>query len=872
MGRNTPRISRSFNNKSGGHNNANNQRRKAPPPSLTVSSLPAVTPDTETTNTNCDGASAETSPTENASAVVQPQDGDACPHIKFAIANNVKQYFLFNSPYKCLDCQKAHRKLPKDEQPLWICLCCGHVGCGRNADAHAEDHYNDQKKHSIVVNNTTFECWCYACDAYIPADSAVQLNDCLAVLASFTKGKPSGGTSAASPKPKRDPSTSSPASSSSSKSKITSKHGSDAPTRKTLIGVKGLSNMGNTCFFNAVMQNLAHTLPLVKLFVGSVAGTDIHTPPMQGPLTMSLADFLATMWNGSGSTFSPGALFSNICKRAPRFRGFQQQDSHELLHYLLDGIAREEICRIRGIPQSDPQPVNTKRGGASAKSSTPKEPPQPPPRTFVDEVFGGFLASAVTCHICNTVSLTKDAFLDLSLPIPIPHREEEQTYNLSKKEKKKQFERTQQQAISEDPPYPNNRAARRQSKHKLKKMMKQRGRKQTHKQTTSSDSDAESNSKKEEEVSETTSTTTETTEATQDTAEQSNTNGKQPDTASDLEKGVAPEDSSPTVASLNIKAQEGQDIQSSNPDNPTNQILQNTSPNTAQQDTPPTETARDASLETARDSSIESIKTDPPAQVAISEPSASCSSIPSETTFTALHTTGTVTSEGTASVVASSLEDETSTNTTIPPPQSIPGAESITSSVSQTTATPPCTSSAAAQPTSTTPRLKYDLRRAAPPQRPGYSLEGCLKSFTDPEILSGSNKFQCKKCSEAQGSKKGTLVIATKQFILQELPPVLIIHVKRFMQSPSGRLSKINDFVSYPMTLDLSPYCLESVTGSTTYRLYGIVEHHGSMTGGHYTATVSVDEGDWHHFSDTHVSSGANASAADAYLLFYVRC
>ena len=32
-----------------------------------------------------------------------------------------------------------------------------------------------------------------------------------------------------------------------------------------------------------------------------------------------------------------------VFNRAPRFKGFQQQDSHELLRYLLDGMKAEEI-------------------------------------------------------------------------------------------------------------------------------------------------------------------------------------------------------------------------------------------------------------------------------------------------------------------------------------------------------------------------------------------------------------------------------------------------------------------------------------------------------------------------------------------------
>ena len=39
---------------------------------------------------------------------------------------------------------------------------------------------------------------------------------------------------------------------------------------------------------------------------------------------------------------NPRPLFQALCKAAPRFRGYQQQDSQELLRTLLDYLEREE--------------------------------------------------------------------------------------------------------------------------------------------------------------------------------------------------------------------------------------------------------------------------------------------------------------------------------------------------------------------------------------------------------------------------------------------------------------------------------------------------------------------------------------------------
>ncbi|KAK4717096.1 hypothetical protein R3W88_015434 [Solanum pinnatisectum] len=122
-----------------------------------------------------------------------------------------------------------------------------------------------------------------------------------------------------------------------------------------------------------------------------------------GPLTTDLKQLFTDTSNEASlkESVNPKYLFGSLCTKAPQFRGYQQQDSHELLRCLLDRLCTEELTRRKQIKSS--------QDGGKSLSSCP---------TFVDEIFGGRLSSTVSYLECGHTSVVYEPFLDLSLPVP----------------------------------------------------------------------------------------------------------------------------------------------------------------------------------------------------------------------------------------------------------------------------------------------------------------------------------------------------------------------------------------------------------------------------------------------------------------------
>lgn len=73
----------------------------------------------------------------------------------------------------------------------------------------------------------------------------------------------------------------------------------------------------------------------------------------------------------------------------------------------------------------------------------------------------------------------------------------------------------------------------------------------------------------------------------------------------------------------------------------------------------------------------------------------------------------------------------------------------------------------------------------------------------------------------------------------------------------SGRFGKINKRVTFPATLDLSPYMSEPGDGTDIYSLYGVVVHVDMLNAsyfGHYICYTKDFHGNWYRIDDCKVS------------------
>eukprot|EP00397_Hematodinium_sp_SG-2012_P008846 GEMP01008915.1.p1 GENE.GEMP01008915.1~~GEMP01008915.1.p1 ORF type:complete len:960 (+),score=182.31 GEMP01008915.1:144-3023(+) len=171
-------------------------------------------------------------------------------------------------------------------------------------------------------------------------------------------------------------------------------------------------------------------------------------------------------------------------------------------------------------------------------------------------------------------------------------------------------------------------------------------------------------------------------------------------------------------------------------------------------------------------------------------------------------------------------------------------------------------------------RVSGTVRNLFSDQKQIVTLTDCLRKYCETETLSGKDKYECDKCK--------TKVNCKKTILFHDVPQVLCIHLKRFKHDGNMAMgSKTSKHVAFPLeNFDLSEFT--DVDHSIDpgiepkpceYRLCGLIEHTGSLSGGHYIAFCRHRKrpDEWYEYDDATVTqvSAERVEQAEAYILFY---
>ncbi|RDL30436.1 Ubiquitinyl hydrolase 1 [Venustampulla echinocandica] len=182
----------------------------------------------------------------------------------------------------------------------------------------------------------------------------------------------------------------------------------EAPCRAS--GIRGIYNMGATCYMNVILQCFVHN-PLLRNFYlgdGHQSGECSYKNCMSCAMDDMFQDFYAQETTTGYSASNILASFWLSKRKAyEELASNKEQDAHEFFQFLT-----EELHEINGggkLAERESSPSSKRVKGDN----------DPGCKCIVHQTFYGKLQSTITCQACGDVNTSVESFLDLSLGLDV---------------------------------------------------------------------------------------------------------------------------------------------------------------------------------------------------------------------------------------------------------------------------------------------------------------------------------------------------------------------------------------------------------------------------------------------------------------------
>ncbi|XP_036157132.1 ubiquitin carboxyl-terminal hydrolase 8 isoform X4 [Myotis myotis] len=179
----------------------------------------------------------------------------------------------------------------------------------------------------------------------------------------------------------------------------------------------GLRNLGNTCYMNSILQCLCNATHLADYFNRNCYQDDINRSNLlghKGEVAEEFGIIMKALWTGQYKYISPKDFKITIGKINDQFAGYSQQDSQELLLFLMDGL-HEDLNKADNRKRHKEENNDHLDDFKAAEHAWQKH--KQLNESIIVALFQGQFKSTVQCLTCHRKSRTFEAFMYLSLPL-----------------------------------------------------------------------------------------------------------------------------------------------------------------------------------------------------------------------------------------------------------------------------------------------------------------------------------------------------------------------------------------------------------------------------------------------------------------------
>jgi ubiquitin carboxyl-terminal hydrolase 8 len=148
----------------------------------------------------------------------------------------------------------------------------------------------------------------------------------------------------------------------------------------------------------------------------------------------------------------------------------------------------------------------------------------------------------------------------------------------------------------------------------------------------------------------------------------------------------------------------------------------------------------------------------------------------------------------------------------------------------------------------------FTIELIIPNTHENISIEQCIEYTFKPESM--PDLWLDDKTNTRKKLKKNTKICY--------LPEILVLHLKRWDYT----LRKNNKLITYQSNINMYPFTMYNSVDSCNYELFGIINHQGTVMGGHYYAYIKKNN-QWLMFNDMNVSKVSNIMSSENYCFFY---